>query len=103
MSIPSVPLYETFFGQELNKCVEELNKTGDPILRFNLLLRLQAAYDVVRFSPEGGVPHDQQRLAYISSCKHTISLFLFMEEQRNHFYCHQLRVIKDRLNSSRPN
>ena len=88
-------LYKSNFSDQLISCLRSLNATTDPRERFDTILRLQAAYNILRARPQGSVPHDPQLVWFVGHCQNILDHLYLLEHERNHFYCEQLKILRD--------
>jgi hypothetical protein len=92
--------YTNIFCTQLGQAIVDLNVHVDPTERFNILLRLQAAFDVLRTSPAGAQPHDPEVVTFMGIVRNVLDLLYTFEIHRYHFFCDHVEQLRARNNAS---
>ena len=92
--------YTTLFCTELDRAIVDLNGEVDPTARYNILIRLQAAFDVLRTAPAGAQPYDPEVVTFVGNVKNVLDLLYTFEIQRFKYFLDHVQLLRDRNNSS---
>jgi hypothetical protein len=82
------------FGCQVTTCIQRLNSTSDPTERFNALLALQAAFNILRTRPSGARPYDPDVVNFVAKAKYVLDFLFDSEIRRHHFYCEHLMGLR---------
>jgi hypothetical protein len=101
MSVPpEVNHYSNNFCTQLGQAIVDLNIHVDPTARFNILLRLQAAFDVLRTAPAGAQPYDPDVVTFVGNARNVLEILYTYEIHRYHFFCDHVEQLRARNNAS---
>ena len=92
--------YTNIFCAELGQAIVDLNSHVDPTARYNILLRLQAAFDVLQTSPAGAQPYDPEVVTFVGNARNVLEILYTYEIQRYHFFCDHVQLLRARNNAS---
>ena len=92
--------YTTMFCTELDQAIVDLNGEVDPTARYNILIRLQAAFDVLRTAPAGAQPYDPEVVTFVGNVRNMLDLLYTCEIQRYQLFCDHVQLLRARNNSS---